>query len=118
MQFKHFTSYSTFVSNLNNNNISSTDICFIQDTQQLYTHGTFYYCSDNSINIDDYVPKSGATMTGRLVASSDTTYNTPMVRNIILSSTEPDSNVGNNGDIWIVVGSTSPTESPTTSPAP
>ena len=117
MQFKHFTSYSTFVANLNNNNIVSSDICFIQDTQQLYTHGTFYYCSDNTINLDDYVQKSGATMTGKLVAKADNTYNIPMVRNIILSTSEPDSSQGSNGDIWIVVSeSSSPTSEPSGSP--
>lgn len=36
-------------------------------------------------------------MIGKLVAKADNTYNTPMVRNIILSTSEPDSSQGSNG---------------------
>lgn len=47
------------------------------------------------------MPKSGGTMTGKLVAQSNTDYTTKQVRNIILSTAEPTSSDGANGDIWI-----------------
>ena len=51
---------------------------------------------------NEYVPFDGGIMTGRLVAQNNITYTTAQVRNIILSTSEPTSNDGNNGDIWIV----------------
>lgn len=48
------------------------------------------------------VDKSGDTMTGQLVAQNNIAYSTAQVRNIILSTSEPTSNDGANGDIWIV----------------
>ena len=48
------------------------------------------------------VNKSGDTMTGQLVAQNNIAYSTAQVRNIILSTSEPTSNDGANGDIWIV----------------
>ena len=48
------------------------------------------------------VNRSGDTMTGQLVAQSNIAYSTAQVRNIILSTSEPNSSEGNNGDIWIV----------------
>ena len=48
------------------------------------------------------VNKSGDTMTGQLVAQNNVAYSTAQVRNIILSTSEPTSTDGNNGDIWIV----------------
>ena len=48
------------------------------------------------------VNKSGDTMTGQLIAQNNVAYSTAQVRNIILSTSEPTSTDGNNGDIWIV----------------
>jgi hypothetical protein len=48
------------------------------------------------------VNKSGDTMTGQLVAQNNVAYTTAQVRNIILSTSEPTSTDGANGDIWIV----------------
>jgi len=48
------------------------------------------------------VNKSGDTMTGQLVAQNNVAYSTAQVRNIILSTSEPTSTDGANGDIWIV----------------
>ena len=45
------------------------------------------------------VNKSGDTMTGQLVAQNNIAYSTAQVRNIILSTSEPTSNDGANGDI-------------------
>lgn len=45
------------------------------------------------------VPKSGATMTGPLVAQTNTSYTTAQMRNVIISTADPSG--GNNGDIWL-----------------
>jgi hypothetical protein len=47
------------------------------------------------------LPISGGTMTGTLVAQNNTAYTTKQVRNIFLSTGDPTSSVGANGDIWI-----------------
>lgn len=47
------------------------------------------------------MPKSGITMTGPLIAQSNTNYTTPQVRNIIMSTSAPTAADGKNGDIWI-----------------
>lgn len=43
--------------------------------------------------------KTGDTMTGRLVAQSNTDYATAQVRNVIISTSSPSG--GSSGDIWI-----------------
>ena len=48
------------------------------------------------------VDRTGDTMQGQLIAQNNIAYTTPQVRNIILSTSEPTSTDGNNGDIWIV----------------
>ena len=45
------------------------------------------------------IPKSGGTMTGPLVAQTNTSYTTAQMRNIIISTADPSG--GNNGDIWL-----------------
>ena len=51
--------------------------------------------------LDTKLDKSGGTMTGKLVAQSNTDYTVAQVRNIIISTEEPSAEVGSNGDIWI-----------------
>lgn len=51
--------------------------------------------------LDIKLDKSGGTMTGKLVAQSNTDYTVAQVRNIIISTEEPSAEVGSNGDIWI-----------------
>ena len=51
---------------------------------------------------DAALPKSGGTMTGKLVAQSNTDYTTKQVRNIVCSTAEPTSSDGANGDLWAV----------------
>ena len=46
--------------------------------------------------------KTGGTLTGALVAQNNTNYTTKQVRNIFLSTSQPSSSSGSNGDIWIV----------------
>lgn len=50
---------------------------------------------------NDYVPLSGSTMNGELVAQNNTNYTVKQVRNIILSTVAPADTDGQNGDIWI-----------------
>ena len=38
----HFKKKENFNIEVANNNILETTICFIQDTKEIYTHGTFY----------------------------------------------------------------------------
>ena len=51
---------------------------------------------------DAALPKSGGTMTGKLVAQSNTDYTTKQVRNVVCSTVEPTSSDGANGDLWAV----------------
>lgn len=55
-----------------------------------------------NLGITDANIGDGGTATGIMVALSNTSYTTAQVRNIILSTQEPTSADGNNGDIWIV----------------
>lgn len=68
--------------------------------------------SENSTNItnltnnitnltNNKLDKSGGTLTGALVAQNNNNYTTKQVRNVILSTSEPTSSDGANGDIWI-----------------
>lgn len=51
--------------------------------------------SNNKLDI------SRGTMTGTLIAHNNTNYSTKQVRNIILSTSDPNPIDGDNGDIWI-----------------
>ena len=51
---------------------------------------------------DAALPKAGGTMTGKLVAQSNTDYTTKQVRNVVYSTAEPTSSDGANGDLWAV----------------
>ena len=44
---------------------------------------------------------SGGTMIGNIIIPASTDYTTGKVRNIILSTSDPTSGDGVNGDIWI-----------------
>ena len=55
-------------------------------------------------SINQKLNLSGGTMTGMLVAQSNTNYTVGQVRNIYLSTEVPTNDVGSNGDIWIVYG--------------
>lgn len=45
----HFKTFANFKSELDAGNILDTSICWIKDTQQIYTHGQYYNCSGNNI---------------------------------------------------------------------
>lgn len=71
----------------NTNNISTL-------TSDLSTaNGNITTLQNNKLN------KSGGTMTGALVAQSNTNYTTAQVRNVIISTADPSG--GSNGMIWI-----------------
>lgn len=46
-----------------------------------------------------FMPVSGGTMTGALVAQTNTNYTTAQMRNVIISTADPSG--GSNGYIWI-----------------
>lgn len=48
--------------------------------------------------------KAGGTMSGKLVAQSNSDYTIAQVRNIIVSTSEPTASDGTDGDIWIMYG--------------
>lgn len=47
----------------------------------------------------DYLSPNGGTLTGPLVAQTNTSYTTAQMRNVIISTADPSG--GNNGDIWL-----------------
>ena len=47
------------------------------------------------------MPKTGGTMLGRLIAENNTYYSVGQVRNIFISTNDPQSTDGANGDIWL-----------------
>ena len=55
-----------------------------------------------STEVDSKLGLSGGTMTGALVAQSNSNYTIRQVRNVILSTSEPTSSDGQDGDIWFV----------------
>ena len=55
-----------------------------------------------STEVDSKLGLIGGTMTGALVAQSNSNYTTRQVRNVILSTSEPTSSDGQDGDIWFV----------------
>ena len=52
-------------------------------------------------NLNSRVYRSGDTMAGPLVAQTNTEYTTRQVRNIIVSTADPQPGEGANGDLWI-----------------
>ena len=71
----------------NTNNISTLD------SGLSTANGNITTLQNNKLN------KSGGTMTGALVAQSNTNYTTAQVRNVIISTADPSG--GSNGMIWI-----------------
>lgn len=79
--------------------VSGTNIKTINNTSLL---GSGNISVTTSSDLASYVPKSGTTLTGALVAQNNTNYTTAQVRNVTFSTSEPTSSQGGNGDIWIV----------------
>ena len=53
----------------------------------------------SDLGIDAKLNQSGGTMTGALVAQTNTNYSTAQLRNVIISTSDPSG--GSSGDIWI-----------------
>lgn len=51
--------------------------------------------------LENSVKRDGDTMTGKLIAQSNTDYDIRQVRNIIISTSDPDPEIGQPGDIWL-----------------
>ena len=71
------------------------------EVKQITINGVSHPVKDETAR-NTKVNKSGDTMTGQLVAQNNIAYSTAQVRNVILSTSEPTSSDGGNGDIWIV----------------
>lgn len=84
----------------NTTNIASNTSKIFTNTQNIQSNASSI--AANTSSIAGKVSKSGDTMTGVLVAQSNTSYTTKQVRNIFLSTSAPTSSDGDNGDIWIV----------------
>ena len=57
--------------------------------------------STTSNQVSQKLSQSGGTMTGALVAQTNTNYGTRQVRNVIISTAAPTASNGSNGDIWV-----------------
>lgn len=42
MKFKHYQTKASFLTDLGDNKINNGDLCYIKDTQEIYTHGQYY----------------------------------------------------------------------------
>ena len=67
-----------------------------EGTQQERSDAIEEYCSSV---VTKYMSSSGGQLTGQLVAQNNVAYTTAQVRNVTLSTSEPTSVDGNNGDI-------------------
>lgn len=81
--------------------LSATDTKVTANTNNIATLTSGLSTTNSNITSlqNGKVAKAGDTMTGALVAQSNTNYTTAQVRNIIISTADPSG--GGNGDIWI-----------------
>ena len=81
--------------------LSSTNTQVTTNTNNISTLTSGLSTANSNITTlqNNKLNKSGGTMTGALVAQSNTNYTTAQVRNIFISTADPSS--GSNGDIWL-----------------
>lgn len=81
--------------------LSAMDTKVTANTNNINTLSSGLSTANSNITAlqSDKVAKTGDTMTGALVAQSNTNYTTKQVRNIIISTADPSG--GASGDIWI-----------------
>lgn len=60
----HFKTKLNFNNEVANNNILDTSICFIKDSQQIYTHGQYYSCKDWANDIDNLQTQINTLISG------------------------------------------------------
>lgn len=103
-QEQHITDSSIHVSSADRTNwngktsISLNNTVTSTSTTQAATANAVKSANDNA---NSRVSKGGDTLTGALVAQSNTQYTTRQVRNIILSTADPTISAMQDGDIWI-----------------
>lgn len=89
---------------------SETDTTQFVFLIQHSTNGGDYYVLTSSDSYAYYrkswLPITGGTLTGALVAQNNTNYTTKQVRNVTISTADPTASDGDNGDIWIVYEAT------------
>lgn len=85
------------VQNINENKVSIDNV----NTQ---IEGINNSISELTNSLSTKLNISGGTLTGPVIAQSNTNYMMGQVRNIFLSIEAPTNDVGDNGDIWIVYG--------------
>lgn len=83
---------------------SSGNVAITGLVKSLSLNGTSYTPSSAGVLTLSNIMKNNTaqTMSARLVAQSNTEYTTKQVRNIIMSTAEPTSSDGADGDIWLV----------------
>lgn len=105
-------SYETRVGNLESNNelqdtaIAQHSTAITQLTTKVNDHTLSITTLNNAIEgipqaVSGKLDKSGGTMTGPLIAKVGSDQTVAQVRNIIVSTEEPTSEDGSDGDIWI-----------------
>ena len=85
--------------------VTSTEVGYlggVTSAIQTQINATQSTASTAKSTADAALPKAGGTMTGKLVAQSNTDYTTKQVRNVVCSTAEPTSSDGANGDLWAV----------------
>lgn len=90
---------SSKISPDSNGNVNITGLI-----KSLSLNGTSYAPNSSGVLTLTNIMKTDTqqTMQNKLIAQSNTDYTTKQVRNIILSTSEPTSSDGANGDIWIM----------------
>lgn len=79
MKFKHYQTKAKFLTDLGDSKINNGDICYIKDTQEIYTHGQYYrgclsdYAQNDSTQ-PDYI--KNRTHYVESVSTSDVWYQT------------------------------------------
>ena len=95
--------------NLNINNLSDIANEAHESTLQIASEMSALDSSvENELNeinsaLNNYVPYTGGTMQGKLVAQENTDYTVKQMRNIIIATTDPVASAMSNGDIWIKI---------------
>lgn len=99
------TSNSNNISNLSNQQVDINDqLNILNDDVQSFKTSTSQSINNLNNSIDNKINLNGGNFTGIVKANSNTNYDIGQIRNIFLSTSEPTSANGDNGDIWIVYG--------------